>query len=72
LQWVVLNLFGTIWDETQSTGTTGTLGAVKQAKIGDLSLSFDTSMGGASGLITDSYITSPLANILGNYKRWYA
>lgn len=70
LEWALLHIFDVVWADMDSTTGSGSTGAIKQAKIGDLSLSFDTGSGSTS-LITDSFITSPIANILGNYRRWY-
>lgn len=68
LQLVLLGLFDYLW-ANQGVGSSSATGAMKQAKIGDLSVSFDTSTGYVSG--TDSYINAAMAHILMNYKRWY-
>jgi len=69
LQLVVLALFDYLWASKNAGSNPDATGPMKQAKIGDLSISFDTGSSEVSG--TDNYVTTSMAHILGNYKRWY-
>lgn len=70
LEFVIINLFKTLWDAQQGGGSVGVaIGAVKNAKIGDLSLSYETGSGassdGGSQLLSSTWTT-----ILDYYKRY--
>lgn len=72
LQLAVKSVFDLIWNLNQTVASDADeFGAVKQAKIGDLSLSFDAAGSSALGL-NDSFITPGSMQLLSAYKRYSA
>lgn len=72
LFWALLHIFDAIWAAGNIAGGAGpSIGAVKQAKIGDLSISYETGAS-AAGEGTDGFITSSVANVLNAYRRYAA
>lgn len=68
LQWSIYRMFDVLWSAEQ--GNAVAAGSVKQAKIGDLSISYET--GAASTALADGLIPLAVGAVLNRFKRFSA
>ena len=78
LLWCIMSTFDALWADHLAVGggaVAASTGGVKQAKIGDMSITYDVGGGGSSiGSVGGAYgpISTASLSVLSKYKRWSA